>query len=266
MRSYHKILKVFLYIFAILIIIGLIYNGQIKDYCIKYQSSKYSMNSINKKVLKMNQDEQKKLGSKDTNVSNDNNKDVNHNNNLITFDFDDVKPISLKKVLVNQIDQSKKDNLPVVASIAVPSVKLNLPIFLGVSDENLNAGAGTMRADQVLGVGNYPLAGHYSYDADILFAPIKKISLGDDIYVTDMKDVYTYKAYEHGVISPKDSDIINDDQGNKIITLITCNDFQAKNRFYVQGMLVNVNKIEDSNKKVLLAFNLKFNDLYKYVN
>ena len=46
-------------------------------------------------------------------------------------------------------------------AIAIPKVNLYLPILLGLSDDSLSTGAGTMRKNQVMGQGNYPLAGHY---------------------------------------------------------------------------------------------------------
>ena len=51
-------------------------------------------------------------------------------------------------------------DLPVIASIAVPSVSINLPIFKGEAIRHYFYGAGTLSPDQEMGKGNYALASH----------------------------------------------------------------------------------------------------------
>ncbi len=76
----------------------------------------------------------------------------------------------------------------VVGEILVPKSKIHLPIAKGVANETLALAAGTMRADQKMGEGNYPLAGHHMVRKDILFSPLYfKTKVGDTIYLTNMK-------------------------------------------------------------------------------
>lgn len=55
-------------------------------------------------------------------------------------------------------------DLPVVGGIAIPDLAINLPIFKGVTNDNLLYGAGTMKDNQVMGgENNYTLASHHVF-------------------------------------------------------------------------------------------------------
>ena len=71
------------------------------------------------------------------------------------FDFSKVEPIDLNQVLKANM---KKGTFLTLGQIAVPSVKLNLPIYKGLANEVLLSGAGTMKPTQKMGQGNYALA------------------------------------------------------------------------------------------------------------
>ncbi|EUJ33140.1 sortase family protein [Listeria floridensis FSL S10-1187] len=71
--------------------------------------------------------------------------------------------------------------------IEIPSLNLQLPIFLGTTDQNLKVGATTFREDQELGEGNYVLLGHNMGVAGILFSDLNQLELNDEIQVTVAK-------------------------------------------------------------------------------
>lgn len=176
-----------------------------------------------------------------------------------SFDFSDVDELDMKSVLEAGINNKSLSQL---GGIAIPSLKMNLPIYKGTSEYALSAGAGTMRPDQVMGEGNYPLASHRTYSEDLLFAPLKRIKLNATIYTTDLKYVYTYKVTKKEFISPYDIDVINNHDGKTEITLITCN-LDGSKRLMVQGEFVKKTKIEDASKKMIKAFKLKKKALVK---
>lgn len=103
--------------------------------------------------------------------------DIKKNNQLdADFEFEAVQSLSIAEVLQAQIKASK---MPVIGSIAVPSVHMQLPILKGVGNAVLAIGAGTMKPNQQLGQGNYALAGHYFEEKDILFSPLYQAQIGD---------------------------------------------------------------------------------------
>jgi len=158
------------------------------------------------------------------------------------FEFDDVQSLSIAEVLQAQV---KASNMPVIGSIIVPSVEMQLPILKGVGNAVLAAGAGTMKPDQQLGQGNYALAGHYFENKDILFSPLYKAQVGDRIYVTDMTDVYEYQLATKKIIAATDIYILNDIPDQTLLTLITCAEKGSK-RLAIQANFVQSFPLENA--------------------
>lgn len=73
--------------------------------------------------------------------------------------------------------------------IAIPEISMNLPIFKGLDNVGLYYGAGTMKAEQQMGEGNYALASHHVFGitgaSDMLFSPLDRAKEGMKIYITD---------------------------------------------------------------------------------
>ncbi|WP_418301639.1 class A sortase [Lysinibacillus fusiformis] len=146
--------------------------------------------------------------------------DIKKNNQLdADFEFEAVQSLSIAEVLQAQIKASK---MPVIGSIAVPSVHMQLPILKGVGNAVLAIGAGTMKPNQQLGQGNYALAGHYFEEKDILFSPLYQAQIGDIFYVTDMSNVYEYKLATKKIVAATDVYILDDIPNQTTLTLITC--------------------------------------------
>ncbi|KRM94244.1 sortase A [Lentilactobacillus senioris DSM 24302 = JCM 17472] len=126
--------------------------------------------------------------------------------------------------------------------LMIPAVGLYLPIGIGVSNAVLVRGAGTLKPDQKMGEGNYALAGHYMTNTRILFSPIKRVQKGNRIIITDMKKVYTYQAISNQIVDKDDVEVLDDQPGRKLITLITCASWRwnEPDRIVVQGKLQSV--------------------------
>lgn len=169
--------------------------------------------------------------------------DIKKNNQLdADFEFEAVQSLSIAEVLQAQIKASK---MPVIGSIAVPSVHMQLPILKGVGNAVLAIGAGTMKPNQQLGQGNYALAGHYFEEKDILFSPLYQAQIGDIIYVTDMSNVYEYKLTTKKIIAATDVFILDDIPNQTTLTLITCAEKGSK-RLALQADFVQSYSLENA--------------------
>jgi len=119
----------------------------------------------------------------------------------------------------------------------------------GLSDTNLMAGAATMRADQSFGEGNFPLAGHYMKNKDLLFGSLMDIELDTVVYISNGEKVYEYEIYETAVVLDTQIEMISDDKadevGKPVISLMTCY-FSSKTgkRFFAMGELVDEYEID----------------------
>ncbi|MCG2544242.1 class A sortase [Staphylococcus sp. RIT622] len=156
----------------------------------------------------------------------------------IVYDYSNVRPIKASDMRKAHLNKNY-----LRGRIAIPKVGLNLPILEGVSDQNLWVGAGTMKPNQRMGEGNYALAGHYVEAPNLLFSPLHRVQIGYYIYTFDGNTIYQYKTTERKILSAHAGEAVENSQGNQIVTLITCQDLQAKQRLMIRGELVDKMKI-----------------------
>ena len=225
--------------FLILLSLALIFNAQIRDIFMVWNTNKYQVSQVTKEKIEEN-------------------KETEGN-----FDFDSVKSISSEAVLAAQWDSQQ---LPVIGGIAIPEVEINLPIFKGLDNVNLFYGAGTMKANQKMGEGNYSLASHHIFTAEnasqMLFSPLVNAKEGMKIYLTDKDKVYTYEIREVKHVTPDRVDEIEDRDGIKEITLVTCVDYDATERIIVKGNFKEVKAYSETSDDILSAFNKPYKQRY----
>ncbi|MTD41911.1 sortase [Erwinia sp. CPCC 100877] len=219
-----------LLLLLLLVGLALVFNTQIRNLLIQLNGKAYSVEKITPAEVKKNNE-------KDT-----------------SFDFDAVESLSTEAVLKAQL--ANKD-LPVIGAVALPDVKINLPIFRGLDNVVLLTGAGTMKPDQEMGQGNYALASHRVQDMVSLFSPLEYSKPGQLIYITDLTNVYTYKINYVEKIDPSRVELIEDVPDKKMITLITCGDMNATTRIAVQGELEKVTPMNKATKAMTEAFQME---------
>lgn len=220
-----------LLVLTLLIGLALVFNGQIKNWLVNQMTNSHNIAQTSAKDIKNNLD-----------------KDA-------TFDFDAVKSLDFQTVVKSKLYQ---DQLYVLGGIAIPDVKLNLPIFKGVSNYSLIVGAGTMKPEQQMGKGNYALASHHMLEENLLFGPLVRVELGQKMYITDLDDIYEYEITYKEYVDPTRVDLIEDVDDKKLLTLVTC-DETGNQRLIVQGELKSVTSNKKASKKMIAAFNLDKN-------
>src|SRR5699024_5381860 len=143
--------KLYRILLILLVMVGLllIFNKQIAYFFMQKTGENYQISKVDKAKLAEND---KKTGE---------------------FDFAKVEPASSQAVASSLLDVS---DLPVTGGIAVPAVGIQLPIFKGLSNENLLYGAGTLSPTQKMGKGNYALASHRMTDPKLLFTPLERVN------------------------------------------------------------------------------------------
>ena len=238
-KKRRNLLTNILAVFLILLSLVLIFNSTIRNMFMVWNTNKYQVSQVTKEKIEEN-------------------KETEGN-----FDFDSVKSISSEAVLAAQWDAQQ---LPVIGGIAIPEVEINLPIFKGLDNVNLFYGAGTMKANQKMGEGNYSLASHHIFTAEnasqMLFSPLVNAKAGMKIYLTDKDKVYTYEIREVKHVTPDRVDEIEDRDGIKEITLVTCVDYDATERIIVKGDFKEVKAYSETSDEVLSAFNKPYKQRY----
>ena len=238
-KKRRNLLTNILAVFLILLSLVLIFNSKIRNMFMVWNTNKYQVSQVTKEKIEEN-------------------KEAEGN-----FDFDSVKSISSEAVLAAQWDAQQ---LPVIGGIAIPEVEINLPIFKGLDNVNLFYGAGTMKANQKMGEGNYSLASHHIFTAEnasqMLFSPLVNAKAGMKIYLTDKDKVYTYEIREVKHVTPDRVDEIEDREGVKEITLVTCVDYNATERIIVKGDFKEVKAYSETSEDILKAFNQPYRQRY----
>ncbi len=178
-----------------------------------------------------------------------------------TYDFSSVQSVSMKTLLI-----SDGTDLPVIGGIAIPDLSINLPIFKGVTNDNLLYGAGTMKDNQVMGgENNYTLASHHVFgltgSSQMLFSPLEKAKVGMTVYLTDKSMVYTYKVTEIVSVSPEQIEVLDDVSGQSTLTLVTCEDKEATKRLIVKASLTDSRAYQKATKVQVKAFSYSYNQI-----
>ncbi|MBM7700527.1 class A sortase [Kurthia huakuii] len=163
----------------------------------------------------------------------------------VTFDFEQVKDISLGEVLKAQMDSKKPDS---IGMVSVPDVNMQLPILYGISNKNLAIGAGTMKEDMPMGTGNYALAGHNVRNERSLFSPLTLAKTGMKAYVTDYEKVYIYEIDKVYNVEATAVEVINDQPNKKELTLVTCS-FNGSKRQITHAKFVRAINIDEAPKE-----------------
>ena len=212
-------------ILMLLVGLGLIFNNQIKYFLMSLQP--YDSRNFTAEDLARN-------NQKDT-----------------PFDFDGISPVSIQAVINARFNDA---GLPIIGQIVIPDLDMRLPIFRGLSDTALLYGAGTMKPDQVMGKGNYALASHHIIgDESLLFSPLTRAKEGQMIFMTDLKNIYQYKISKIQIVYPDAVWVIDDVPGEKLITLVTCNDPAMTQRIIVTGELVKSKSVENATPEMIEA-------------
>ncbi|CAI3472471.1 class A sortase [Enterococcus cecorum] len=234
-KKQRKLVSVILNILTVvLLVVGLVlvFNKPIQKYLLHQKTNSYQVTKLDKKQVEANEKAR------------------------ATFDFDQVEPISLEAIMKNQV--SAKD-LPVIGGIAIPSVKVNLPIFKGLANEVLLYGAGTTSEQQKMGEGNYGLASHRMFDESLLFTPLDHVKVGDKIYLTDLSKIYVYQAINNQRVSPDRVDLLDVVPGKRLVTLVTCGEMSGETRRVIQGELKEIVDFDHGTKAMKEAFEMNSN-------
>ncbi|MGP4070926.1 class D sortase [Piscibacillus sp. B03] len=129
----------------------------------------------------------------------------------------------------------------VVGLMYIEKIDLTLPMLQGASDDNLDIGLGIMDGTSPLGqIGNTGIAGHRSHTEGRLFNRLDEVTLGDEIKVETLEGEMTYEVYDTKIVTPDDVSVLESNEEDSIITLITCEPmYNPTHRIIVQAKKVS---------------------------
>ena len=117
--------------------------------------------------------------------------------------------------------------------ISIPVMELEMPIFLGATEQHMADGAAHL-SQTSLPIGgentNCIIAGHRGYNGASYFRYIDKLNVGDAVYITSLWGRLTYQVCEIKIIAPHDVTEILIQPGGELLTLLTCHPYASGGR------------------------------------
>ena len=121
----------------------------------------------------------------------------------------------------------------IVGVIYIPALDVELPIYLGASNENMAKGAVHL-SQTSLPIGgentNAVIAAHRGWYDAAFFRYIEKLRPGDKLTITNLWETLTYEVTEIKIIDPNDIDEILIQPGKDMVTLLTCHPYASGGR------------------------------------
>lgn len=115
--------------------------------------------------------------------------------------------------------------LPAMAQLVIPSIKVNLPVMHGTSDETLSKAVGHLFGTSlpVGGPGTHAvMTGHTGLTNATLFDNLTEVKEGDAIYLAVFGEKLKYEVHDIEVVLPEETDSLKVQEGEDLLTLITC--------------------------------------------
>ncbi len=122
--------------------------------------------------------------------------------------------------------------------ITIPAMELEMPIYLGATEQHMADGAAHL-SQTSLPIGgantNSVIAGHRGYGGASYFRYIDQLQIGDTVMVTNLWEQLIYRVAEIKIIYPYEVDEILIQPGRELLTLLTCHPYASggKQRYLV---------------------------------
>ena len=136
-----------------------------------------------------------------------------------------------------------------LAVLRIPALHLEVPVFEGTSEQNLNRGAGRIAGTARIGEpGNVGIAAH----RDGFFRVLKDVRIGDVLLLERADATDSYRIVSTIIVDPSDVSVL-EPTATHSITLVTCFPFyyvgSAPRRFIVHAQRVSQKKTPAGEKK-----------------
>ena len=133
--------------------------------------------------------------------------------------------------------------------ISIPKLELEMPLYLGATDENMANGAAVLSETSIPIGGtntNAVIAGHRGWEGASYFRYITDLTLGDEVIITNLWETLRYQVVETKIIEPHEIENILIQPGRDMVTLLTCHPYASGGK---QRYLVYCKRISESENK-----------------
>jgi len=131
----------------------------------------------------------------------------------------------------------------VMCHIEIPKIKVDLPVFHGVSLSTLEKGVGHLEGSSlpVGGAGTHAvMTAHTGLNSSKLFTDLVELEIGDQFYVYTLDQILAYRVDNILVVEPEDVGALSMVEGKDYVTLVTCTPYGINShRLLVRGVRVD---------------------------
>ncbi len=121
-------------------------------------------------------------------------------------------------------------NGEVFGVIRIPSLNLEMPLYLGATAAHMAMGAAHL-SQTSLPIGgnntNCVIAGHRGYNGADYFRYVTNLKPGDEVIITNLWEALTYTVSYTDIIQPNDVEKILIQDGKDMVTLLTCHPYAS---------------------------------------
>ncbi|MGN1013494.1 MAG: class C sortase [Clostridia bacterium] len=232
-----KVLKIILYICGIFCIVYPIYSK-----FLSYKNQTTSIYDYKKEIENMDQAllEEKRKNSEEFNRENSTETTVIDPN---TINANDNLASSYSFLEVGET----------IGYITIPKINIELPIYEGVTINNLSKGVSHME-NTSLPNGNINthsiLAGHTGISQAVIFDNLNELELEDEFYISYYGETTKYKVIEEKIVLPEETNGLKVEEGRCLVTLVTCTPKTVNShRLLVTGQKVEEEPIVDEEEE-----------------
>ena len=121
----------------------------------------------------------------------------------------------------------------VFGAISIPSLDIELPLYLGATHQHLADGAAHLSQTSIPIGGmntNSVIAGHRGWKGASYFRYITDLKPGDEVILTNLWGQLTYTVTDTKIIAPNEVEEILIQEGRDMITLLTCHPYASGGR------------------------------------
>jgi len=128
----------------------------------------------------------------------------------------------------------------VMCHIEIPKIKVDLPVFHGVSLSTLEKGAGHLEGSSlpVGGAGTHAvMTAHTGLNSAKLFTDLTELEIGDGFYIHTLDRILAYRVDNILTVEPEDVGTLSTVDGRDYVTLVTCTPYGVNShRLLVRGV------------------------------
>ena len=133
----------------------------------------------------------------------------------------------------------------VIATLSVPALELELPVYYGTGSDILEHGAGLLEGTSlpVGGAGTHSvLCAHSGLPAARLFSDLEELEPGDRFSLEVLGETLTYQVDQIRTVLPEDFSLLAIEPAEDYCTLLTCTPYGVN----THRLLVRGNRVEDA--------------------